>query len=87
MGVRRHRLMEGRVEHHDVRRTGKEAHRLLYASDVARIVQRREGRTCAKFGHDVIAGDDRLHECRTAMYGAVADGGDLCRISDGADSR
>lgn len=76
VGVRGHGLMEGGVEHGDVREFREIFHGGADAGDVGGIVQRRESAAGVDFGDGVFIEQDTGGEEFAAVDDAVADAGD-----------
>ncbi len=79
VGIGRQRLVEGGIEHRDMRDAGKELHRLAHAFEVVRIVQRRQCREGLDVGQHLRRDHRGAGELAAAMDHAVADGDDVQR--------
>ena len=84
VGVGRHGLVEGRVEHRDVGGIGHHLLAGLDALDVGGVVQRPEDDVVVDGLHDLGVDDLALGEGRAAVQHAVADRVDLLHVGDDA---
>jgi hypothetical protein len=81
VGGRRHGLVEGCIEHRDIRCPGHELHRFVDADEVRRIVQRGQFDVLLDRREHGRIDDHRGGELFAAMDDAVSDGGDFRNIA------
>src|ERR1039458_7741412 len=78
--MRRHFLMERRVEHRNLRYVRQMNLACVYAAKVVRIMKGGDVNVVTNTFHDIISNKNRSTECFTAMHDAVTDGIDLALV-------